>query len=179
MTTIPGRMLGILTIEDAAALARVSPTLVPDPLSSDALNLTPPAIARASVKAKRTGSAGGSGSNTARSMDYLRKLGYVVDRCEQWVPGPPKGKDVAEGEERTSFGHRRDLFGFLDIVALDPHQRRTIGVQTTSVKQRDPHIEKIMRHPNYKPLIAAGWLVHLHCWEKVGHRWHMQLVDCS
>ena len=53
---------------------------------------------------------------TQRTLKYVRDHGAIADVCEQFVRYPPPG-------------HRKDLFGFLDIVAIDGHIR---GLQVTS-----------------------------------------------
>jgi len=45
-------------------------------------------------------------SNTSRTLEYIRSQGWVADRVEQFNAYAGK------------FGHRKDMFGFGDIVAM-------------------------------------------------------------
>lgn len=153
-----------------------------DPLDSSNLAQSERPSGKAATRTRQVGRGGGSNKrpayagNKQRSIAYLRARGFTVADCEKWVPGPPAGVDVGDADRKT-FGHRSDMFGCLDLVALGTGE--TIGVQVTSIGARDQHIEKIFRAPDYRALIAAGWKVHLHAWEKVGSRWQLQVVDCT
>ena len=66
-------------------------------------------------------------SNTQRTLEYLKKQGYRCGITERWC----------------SFTNRRyDLFGFLDIIALDAEKKRTIGVQSFGTDFQ-AHVRKI------------------------------------
>ena len=54
-------------------------------------------------------------SPTQRTLRYLREQGHVAAIVEKWNP---------------HVGIRQDLFGFIDIIALDP-EKGVIGVQST------------------------------------------------
>lgn len=58
-------------------------------------------------------------SATQRTLRELRRQGRICDVAEKWqmIPGHPAG------------GFRKDLFGWVDIVALDP-ERGFVGVQS-------------------------------------------------
>lgn len=59
-----------------------------------------------------------SKSNTQRTLKSLRKSGYICDIVERFnVFAGPHGK-------------RYDLFGFLDILAIDPVRGGVVGVQS-------------------------------------------------
>ena len=45
-------------------------------------------------------------SNTSRTLEYIRGQGWIADKVEQFNPYAGK------------FGHRKDMFGFGDIVAM-------------------------------------------------------------
>lgn len=95
--------------------------------------------------------------STERSLKYLRNLGMIAAKCEQWIqaPGRPGG------------GVRVDLFGFADIIAYD--SEFTIAVQCTSVAQVARHLhhyrkdiavsEIIMRWlaSPYRLFMVHGW----------------------
>ena len=60
-------------------------------------------------------------SPTQLSMRYLRAAGYVVDKAEYWFQAP--------GMEH---GRRRDLFGFVDVVAAGHGELQLVQVTTRS-----------------------------------------------
>jgi hypothetical protein len=90
------------------------------------------------------------------SMKLLRKEGWMVDRCEQWVVAPnlPMG------------GFRRDCFNLGDLVGVHPD----IGIalfQVTSRGQLKAHWDKLLAEPFEKdaePLSAKAMR-----WLKWGH----------
>ena len=55
-------------------------------------------------------------SPTQRTLKELRRLGYIVDIVERWLPIP------------GGFGRRRDLFNIIDIIALT--DTGILGVQS-------------------------------------------------
>ena len=60
---------------------------------------------------------------------------------------------------------RKDLFGFIDIVAMDPGNQRLIGVQSTGPNGHASHIRKILSEDHRDDalmwLLSGGslWLV--------------------
>lgn len=68
-------------------------------------------------------------SPTERTLDLCRKLGWPVDIGERFIPG---GK----------FGRRKDLFGFIDLVALPPGVG-SLGIQATSAGEVSRRLRKI------------------------------------
>lgn len=130
---------------------------IADPLSTSALSSEPPPRpARTKVPTKRTGKPPGNG---ARSMVALRKLGYTVGMVERW---------------NGHVGIRQDLFGFVDIVAVKPGM--VMFVQTTSDAQVRAHIEKLMRHENFKAVESSGARLVIHGWSKIANRWSCREV---
>ena len=71
-------------------------------------------------------------SPTQRTLRELRKQGRLVDTCERWIvnPGVPGG------------GFRKDLFGFLDMIVLDPEQG-IVGIQSCGQAFK-AHLDKIL-----------------------------------
>lgn len=60
---------------------------------------------------------------TQRTLAELRKRGYVCDIVERWLGGVRRGDG--------GFGIRKDLFGVMDIIALDKMNLLILGVQST------------------------------------------------
>lgn len=100
---------------------------------------------------------------TQRSLDHLRKAGYVVDVVERWIPHARK---------------RKDLFGFIDIMALNGSE--TLAVQTTSASNVAARIRKIKEHENLDAVRNAGWRILVHGWRKnTKGRWVLVERDIS
>ena len=87
-----------------------------------------------------------------RSMKLLREEGFHVEKVEFW----------------NAFSKtRKDLFGILDLLAIDPVTGHTLGVQVTTLGQRNPHLRKIKASKNYHLLKQADWAIELHSWRKL------------
>ena len=93
---------------------------------------------------------------TARSLAHLRKLGATAEVVERWIPQARK---------------RKDLFGFIDIVALDG-MPGTLGVQTTSAGNVSHRLEKIETACRFamERWLEAGNRIVIHGWAKRGPR---------
>ncbi|MBU0618597.1 MAG: hypothetical protein KKI02_12840 [Planctomycetes bacterium] len=94
-------------------------------------------------------------SYTQRTLRYLRELGIVCDMAERFLPYAGK------------FGVKKDLFGFIDIVALDP-KYGIIGVQSTSGGLHSAHKKKILEEANENALawLKCGGVIWLLSWKK-------------
>lgn len=66
---------------------------------------------------------------TARTLKALRSEGHYIDVVERWI-GPPGGARV-----------RRDLFGFIDLVAI--RGKTLVGIQATTGSNTSSRITKI------------------------------------
>ena len=86
-------------------------------------------------------------SPTARSLAYLRDLGYVADVVERRIP-------------RVNI--LKDLFGFADIVAI---RANIVAVQTTSASNRAARRAKIQASPLARQWLLAGGEIQLHAWD--------------
>ncbi len=77
-----------------------------------------------------------------RTLKWLRDQGLVASVVEKFNPfaGP--------------HGQREDLFGFIDILALDPANGKIIGVQACG-SDWAPHVKKITEE---RAQIARAWL---------------------
>ena len=76
-----------------------------------------------------------------RTLAYFEGQGYVIDKAERQL-----GKI------------KRDLFGFIDFVAVHPDRDITVGVQATGDSGGNfaARKRKILEHKNY-PLIRKKW----------------------
>jgi hypothetical protein len=96
-------------------------------------------------------------SPTQRTLRALREQGRIAAITEKWNPhvGP--------------FGIRQDLFGFVDVLALDP-VRGFVAIQSTG-QAFSEHEKKILDSPCTENVIAwlktPGGAVELWGWRKL------------
>lgn len=90
----------------------------------------------------------------ARSLEYLRRGGALAQVVERYNPHAKR---------------RVDLFGFIDIVAVD---KVTVGVQATTSDHISHRLAKLRDEcaPAMQRWIAAGNLLVIHGWAKRGPR---------
>ena len=104
-----------------------------------------------------------SKSPTQLSLAKLREEGYIVDVVERWIPGA---------------NIRKDLYGFIDILALKGNE--TLAIQTTTATNLNARVKKISDHENVGAVREAGWTIHVHGWHQDDKRkWHCKVKDVS
>lgn len=102
-------------------------------------------------------------SPTSRSLDHLRKQGYLAQVVEKWIP---------------QVKRRVDLFGFGDVIAI--REGEVLLVQATSGDNVASRVTKIAEHENVGPVRKAGIRIVVHGWRKNAKgRWQLREVDCS
>jgi hypothetical protein len=101
-------------------------------------------------------------SPTARSLKFLRDAGMLAAVVETWIPKVNK---------------RRDLFGGFDILAIDPREKRTWLVQTTSASNLSARVKKLQGLAVVPKLLAAGIRCEAHGWAKKGERWEVRRIE--
>jgi hypothetical protein len=102
-------------------------------------------------------------SPTQRSLDLLRKEGWLCQVVERWNP-----------HSRT----RLDLFGFIDILAI--REGEILGVQATSRSNVSSRVSKIANHENTGRVREAGIGIEVWGWGKMANgRWEVRKVDVS
>ena len=99
---------------------------------------------------------------TQLTLRYLRENGWLAEVVERWVPGA---------------NVRKDLFGFIDIVALKDGE--TLGVQATSYSNISARVTKIVASDAVNEVRKANWSLWVVGWRKVENRWREKIVDCS
>lgn len=82
--------------------------------------------------------------------------GFITARVEYYI---------------AAMKHKNDLFGFIDVLAIHPKTKLTVGIQVTSVGNTHARIEKIAQIPYAYLLLEAGWDIQVVGWEKVNNRW--------
>lgn len=78
-------------------------------------------------------------SPTARTLEWLRSRGWLVEVVEKWIP-----------QSRT----RRDLFGIADLIAVHPDRPETVLIQATSTSNVTARIAKLIAAPGSKVWLA-------------------------
>jgi len=94
---------------------------------------------------------------TSRTLKLLRDEGKVAEVSERW----------------NSFTRqRKDLFGFIDIVALDIKTSTTWGIQCTSTGNMKARINKICVEckSNAEAWLGAGNKIEVIGWSKKGKK---------
>lgn len=119
-------------------------------------------------------------SPTARSLLHCRKQGWRAGVVEKWRP-----QKAGELGGRTTFflTNRLDLFGFIDIIALDTIPG-TLGIQATSTDNMAARIHKATEDTAdaLKDWLLAGNRFEVWGWAKRGARgkrklWTLRVVD--
>lgn len=101
-------------------------------------------------------------SPTQRSLAHLRRLGYTTVVVEH---------RPAHAKLHTT----RDLFGFVDILALRPGE--TLAVQTMSADHVSHRVVKIEASPHVAAVRAAGWRIVVHGWRPDGRLREVELTE--
>ena len=88
---------------------------------------------------------------TQRTLKAVRAQGRIVDVCERWIRNP----------KHPAGGFRKDLFGFIDLIAVD--DTGIIGIQSCG-QDFKAHIDKITGEECHEN--AVRWLraARLECW---------------
>jgi hypothetical protein len=113
-------------------------------------------------------------SPTQRTLELMRERGYLAAVVERWNPY------MRRDEHGVSHGGRQDLFGFIDVLALN--DSGIVAVQSTSRGCLTDHIRKIEGEEIAKKVAAvrrAGIRIVLHGWFKQRGRWHVKEIDVS
>jgi hypothetical protein len=92
-------------------------------------------------------------SPTQRSLKYMRDQGYVAQVVERYNPYAKV---------------RVDLFGFIDIVAIDTARNQLVGVQVTSQSNVSARIKKVQDLGTPYYWCKAGGRIEVHGWAKKG-----------
>lgn len=83
-------------------------------------------------------------SPTQRTLERLKKQGIPAGIVERFIA------------QAGPFGVRKDLFGFIDVIAADPERALVIGVQCCSVSTQAAHIKKVTEDCRD---MAINWLL--------------------
>ena len=103
-------------------------------------------------------------SPTQRTLARLRKENY----------------DLIEVVEHYNFfsKKRHDLFGIIDILAID-HKGVVTALQVTSYSNMSSRVRKITESRALPFLRAADWVILVEGWRKKDNKWISRIVDLS
>ena len=104
-------------------------------------------------------------SPTMRTLAALRNMGIpLIQVVERW----------------NAFARiRQDLFGFIDILAIDD-DGSVLAVQATSGSNVSARVNKIKESNELIWVRAAGWKVQVWGWRKLSSgKWEARIVDIS
>jgi len=98
-------------------------------------------------------------TSTQRTLAHYRDDGYLCEVVERWVR-------TAKG------GNRKDLFGFIDLVAIADGV--IVGIQATSTANVSARVKKIKTEKRAEAIqwLEAGGKIHVVGWKK-----YKQAVD--
>jgi hypothetical protein len=99
---------------------------------------------------------------TGRTPAHLRRLGYVADVCERWLP---------------RVNRRRDLFGFADVTAVPLRESGVLLVQVTTTAHVAHRLAKARSKPELAVWLRAGGTFEVWGWELRRGRWEVRRVS--
>lgn len=88
---------------------------------------------------------------TARTLHECRQRGWIADVTERWIGKAP-------------FAKRKDLFGFIDVLAIDTTTNQLVAIQCTSGSNCSARISKILHECETASLALAKAGVRLEVW---------------
>ena len=120
-------------------------------------------------------------SNTQRTLARLRKQGFRAEVVERWQPLTTKEAAETGPHKKKRTGYRRDLFKFIDVIALTPDF--ILGVQSCSYSTIAAHRRKILHDPDIRlallDWLTAGGRFAVYGWRKNGRFWEVTMRDVT
>jgi hypothetical protein len=98
---------------------------------------------------------------TARTLVHLRRLGFLADVVERWLP---------------RANRKRDLFGVADVLAVHPRDQLILLVQATTAAHVADRLRRVQERPELAVLLRSGLAVEVWGWAKRGERWKLRRV---
>ena len=90
-------------------------------------------------------------SPTTRSLERMRKLGYLCQVVERW----------------NQHAHiRQDLFGFIDILCIHETTGHVVALQACSYCDVMKRVDKIRGLPAHQTVLTAKWSILVQGWRK-------------
>ncbi len=103
-------------------------------------------------------------SPTARTLQLLRRQGYLAVPVERWLP---------------EVRRKADLLRVADVLAIHPRERVFLLVQSTSLPHVGDRMARCLARPELGVWLQAGGLFEVHGWEQWAGRWQVKRVGVS
>ncbi len=109
---------------------------------------------------------------TERTLDGLKKQGALCDIVERFIKdaGPIKFSMVNGKRVGKRTGVRKDLYGFIDIIAMFPDREGIWGIQSCG-QAFSEHMKKIKKNA-YAPYWVQRGGLELWGWRQLGKKGH-------
>jgi hypothetical protein len=99
---------------------------------------------------------------TARTLDHLRRAGFIAEVVERWIP-------------RANI--RKDFLGCVDIIAFHRSRPGIVGVQATSLPNVAARLTKAKGRPELAAWLRAGGQFQVWGWAMHTGRWTPKVVE--
>ncbi|SRR5579883_1555055 len=100
-------------------------------------------------------------SPTALTLQALRRHGFNADVVERFLP---------------RIERRHDLFGCIDIIAVDRREPGILGVQATSLPHVAERLTKARGKPELSAWLRAGGRFEVWGWYKRAGEWRVKVM---
>jgi hypothetical protein len=95
------------------------------------------------------------------TLNHLRRHGFVADVVERWLP---------------HTNRRRDLFGFIDLVAVDRREPGIVGIQATTLPNVAARLGKARSRPELSAWLKAGGRFEIWGWVRRLGGWEVKII---
>lgn len=100
---------------------------------------------------------------TARTLELLRRSGYLAGVVECWIP---------------RLNRHRDLFGCIDVLAVHPHREQgVLAIQATTCAHVADRLKKAQGRPELRTWLSAGNRFEVWGWTKRVGKWQVKRVE--
>jgi hypothetical protein len=100
---------------------------------------------------------------TALTLSHLRRHGFIAEVVEKWVP---------------HANRRRDLFGCIDILAIDRRTPGIVGIQATTLGHVADRLGKAGARHELAAWLKAGGRYEVWGWRRrPSGRWEVKVIE--
>jgi hypothetical protein len=85
---------------------------------------------------------------TQKTLAQFRKYGWEIDSTERWIPFVRKREEPTA--KKGPPGHRKDLYGFIDLIAMHPDHVGLVGINACTYGAVGVHVQKIQGNTGEK-----------------------------
>lgn len=100
-------------------------------------------------------------SPTSLTLRTLRRHGFLATVAESWIP---------------HANRRRDLFGCIDVLAIDRREPGILAVQCTTLPHIPDRLAKARGRPELAAWLRAGGRFEVWGWSKRAGRWQVRII---